>query len=535
MDSPAVLVRTRLSIMMFLEFFVWASWLSPIATYLSKTCEFTGGQIGWIFSTTALGAIISPLFVGYVADRLFATERILCVLHLVGGAALLLAAGQTTFAPLMTLMMVNALAFMPTLALGNSLAFRNIPDPEKFPRIAVLGTIGWIVSGLIVGIVLSETNNWFFYLAGATELVLAFYCLTLPHTPPKGREAGGDVLGLGALGLLRDPAFLVFTLSAFLISIPALSYFVHCNPFLTETERPAPTALMTLSQVSEIFVMFTMPWFTARLGLTRVLSLGMAAWAIRYLLFATMQFPLVVVALLLHGFCYCFVYVGAYIYVDKMAPRDQRASAQSLIAFLMLGVGWFAGSKVAGFTKDCYPPVIAAMPATEQTEQGQVPVTAAPLPPWRASKSAESPWSVLDLQATFRRMISGQQAAAAEPDDLGRLVDTDRDSILTAEEIKNIPADGLRLEVGGKTYLYAKSELEKVFREIDQRAAEARARHLAAAGGAPAEGIGRVEYVAAQAHDWPPIWWWPARAAVVVCALFSLGARRKPPDESAAA
>lgn len=354
MDSAPPYIRTRLSVMMFLEFFLWGAWYVPVGGYMNSRLNFSGPQMGAVYATIAVAAMISPLFVGYFADRLFSTERILAVLHMVGGACLIVAAGLVTFLPLGIVLLLHALCFMPTLALANSLSFRNIDDPDKFSRIAVFGTIGWICSGLIVGFVLGGTEKWFFYLAGGAEIVLAAYCLSLPHTPPKGAEAGGDVLGLGALKLLKRPSFLVFTLCAFLISIPLTYYFQWTNAFLAETNRPNPTALMTLSQFSEIFVMLVMPLFIARIGLKWVLVVGMFAWSLRFVLFATLNTPLIILGLLVHGFCYCFVFVAGFIYVEKEVPPDLSARAQSFVAFLMWGVGMFVGTQLAGVVGEMY-------------------------------------------------------------------------------------------------------------------------------------------------------------------------------------
>ncbi|MEX2558923.1 MAG: MFS transporter, partial [Pirellulales bacterium] len=182
--------RTRLSVMMFLQYFVWGSWGVSAGGYMNDTLRFAPGQIGWIYATTAVGAMISPLFVGYFADRFFATEKILAALHLLGGLLLCLAAEQTSFAPLMGIMVAYAVCYMPTLALTNSISFHNIGNPDKeFPRIRVWGTLGWIVAGLVVGILLGGTQKWFFYMAGGSSLLLGLYCLTLPHTPPRGAEA----------------------------------------------------------------------------------------------------------------------------------------------------------------------------------------------------------------------------------------------------------------------------------------------------------------------------------------------------------
>jgi nucleoside transporter len=333
-------IRTRLSALMFMQFFVWAAWWVPVFTYAVKGMMFNGVQAGFLVGTTALGAIVSPLLVGPVADRLFPTQWVLCFLHAVGGLALLVGGLQSGFQGLYGCLLVNTLCFMPTLALANSLTFRNIDNSDKFPRIMVFGTIGWICASLVVGFVLGETNPWLFFLAGGMEIVLAAYCFTLPHTPPnRDAAAKGDVFGFRALRLLKEPSFLLFVICAFLIVIPASFYFAGCNLMLAEKDLPAPTALQALAQVSELFVMSTMPWFIATMGLRTVLALGMAAWAVRSLLFATMSFPLIVLGLLLHGFAYCFVFIGAYIFVDKKAPPDLKASAQSFISFLMLGVG----------------------------------------------------------------------------------------------------------------------------------------------------------------------------------------------------
>jgi len=356
MSSRAPLIRTRLSVMMFLQFMLWGSWYVPIGGYMNSVLKFSGPQIGWIYATTAIGAILSPMFVGFVADRLFATERVLAVLHLIGAGCLFAASRQTEFQPLMILLVINALCFMPTLGLANSLSFRNIDDPDKFSRIAVFGTIGWIVSGLLVDFVLGgATNRTFFYLASGGSFALALYCLTLPHTPPAGKETTlADVLGLSALKLLKDPSLLVFAICAFLISIPLTFYFTWGNGFLVETEWSKPTALMTLCQVSEIFVMIVMPWFIGKIGLKNVLVIGMAAWAIRYVLFASLSFPLIILGLLVHGFCYCFVFVASFIYISKAAPPEMSARAQSLVSLLMWGLGMLVGTQLSGWTGQHY-------------------------------------------------------------------------------------------------------------------------------------------------------------------------------------
>ena len=528
-------VRTRLSAMMFLEFFVWGGWYFAIAGYANKTLQFTGPQIGWLIATTALGAIIAPLFVGYVADRLFSTERVLAAMHVVGGVCLILAAKQETFSGMLTLLMINGVFFMPTLALANSLAFRHIPDPAKFPRLAVLGTIGWIASNLIVAVALGGVEKpTFFYLSGGAGIVMALYCLTLPHTPPKGAaESGGDVLGLGALKLLAEPSFLVFTLAAFLIVIPACVFFVASVPLLQETGAPAPLALMTLNQISEIVFMFTMPLFIIWLGLKRVLVIGMLAWGIRFLLFSTLSFPLMILGLILHGFCYSFVFVGAYMYVDKRAPGDLKASAQSLIAFLMLGVGWMLGSKFGGLLMDRFPAEVPKMPAVKVAtlvENGtttilRTQVPDAPLPTWNDPGAAQSLWRYLDLSATINQMVTGK---APEPQpDLAEKLGAGTAGVITLAEVQAIPAEGITFG----DFTYSRAEMVAVFEKI--AGLKSGSTPVPAAGGPIS--LTREQWLAAQSHDWRQFWLWPAGAAFAVCAFFALAFHdKKEPEKQAA-
>lgn len=343
----------RLMALMFLEFFVWGAWIVPISSYMNSTLAFTGTQIGWICGASALGALISPLFLGYVADRFFATERMLAVLHAAGAACLCLAPHQTTFPTLMTLIVVDALCFMPTLSLVNNLVFRHIDKPERFSWCMVGGSIGWIVAGLVVGFFFGEKNGAFFYLAAGAQAVLAAYCLTLPHTPPKGASREGrDLFGLTAVKLLRDPAFLVFAVAIPMVTITKTFYTTWTNAFLAEIHMPKPTALMTLCQISELLTMLVLPWLISKIGLKRVLLLGMAVWAVRFFAFGSMNGAAVIAGLLLHGLSYGLVITGASIYAERLVPPAMSARAQSFISMLIFGVGMFLGAQVAGLVGD---------------------------------------------------------------------------------------------------------------------------------------------------------------------------------------
>lgn len=355
-------VRLKLFVMMFLEYFVWGAWYVTMGTWLGGTLKFSGEQIGLAYGTTALAAMISPFFVGMVADRFFATERLLAALHIAGGAMLFLASTRTAFGPLYAVLLVYTLCFMPTLALTNSLSFRQMSDPSReFPGIRVLGTIGWIIAGLAIGTLNLEHTAVPMRIAATASVVLGVFSLGLPHTPPLktvGRATMADVLGLEALKLMREPSFAVFVLGSFLVCIPLQFYYAFTNPFLNEIGVTNAAGKMTLGQMSEIGFMLVMPWFFRRLGVKYMLLVGMAAWTTRYVLFAFGDNgPLVWMlysGILLHGICYDFFFVTGQIYVDQQAPADLRAAAQGFIAFVTLGVGMFIGSWLSGVVVDSF-------------------------------------------------------------------------------------------------------------------------------------------------------------------------------------
>jgi len=368
-------VRLQLSMMMFLQFFVWGAWFVPLWRYLSKL-GFEGPQIGAAYSTTGWAAMISPFFVGMIADRFFPTEKILAVLHILGAVVLYWASTITEPVLFFWILLLYTACYMPTLALVNSISFDQMEDPsQQFPAIRVLGTIGWIVAGLVVGLMPAwvfnletiEDTNIPLKISMVVSLILGIYCFTLPHTPPKSlgkKVTVSDVLGLKALGLMKNPAFLVFVISSFLICIPLSFYYQSANGFLGELGIKSPAAKMTLGQFSEIFFMLVMPFFFARLGVKNMLLVGMLFWVGRYLLFAfgnnqSLVFMLYL-AILFHGICYDFFFVTGQIYVDSKAPLEIRANAQGFIAFVTLGVGMVVGNLINGLITGHYEAMDAA-------------------------------------------------------------------------------------------------------------------------------------------------------------------------------
>jgi nucleoside transporter len=355
-------IRVKLSVMMFLQYFAWGAWFVTLGNYMSKTLECSGTQISWAYAASPIGAMIAPFFVGMIADRFFATQHILAVLHLVGAVLLFAAASVGSFAAFFPVLLLYFLCYMPTLALTNSISFSHMSDPERqFPGIRVLGTIGWIAAGQLVGRMHIEDVNTPLMFGGVASALLGIYCLTLPHTPPSnpsGKARVRDILGLDALAMMRNWSFAVFVIGSFLICIPLQFYYGATNLFLNEIGLANPAEKMTIGQMSEIFFMLVMPFFFVRLGVKYMLLVGMLAWAIRYVLFALGDTGpavwMLYMGIALHGVCYDFFFVTGYIYVDKKASDAIRASAQGFLTFVTWGLGGLIGSLIWGPTADYY-------------------------------------------------------------------------------------------------------------------------------------------------------------------------------------
>ena len=371
-------IYAKLSFMMFLEFFIWGGWFVTMGTFLGNNLSATGAESGMAYSTQSWGAIIAPFIIGLIADRFFNAERILGVLHLMGAVLMYQMYQAEDFATFYPYVLGYMIAYMPTLALVNSVSFNQLKDPTKqFSYIRVWGTVGWIVAGVLISIFawdLKESaeqgllRNTFLMTAIASA-VLGVFSFLLPKTPPKGKEEKigiSDILGLEALKLLKDRNFLVFFLSSILISIPLAFYYQNANPFLSEINTKinlfgkdiGPAGIMTVGQISEVLFMLLLPVFFKKYGFKKTILIGMLAWAIRYALFAygnsgELLFMLLI-GIALHGICYDFFFVSGQIYTDSKAGGKIKSAAQGLITLANYGVGMLIGFWVAGKITDKY-------------------------------------------------------------------------------------------------------------------------------------------------------------------------------------
>jgi len=342
--------------MMFLQFFVWGAWYVTVGNYMDKIGM--GGSIGDAYTVAPIAALISPFFLGMIADRFFATERILAVMHLLGGVIMLLAptVAQTgSSMAFIGVLLLHMLCYMPTLGLTNSLAFHNLTNQEKqFPLIRVFGTIGWIAAGVLVSKYLkADESPDQFYVTGGAAILLGVFSFSLPHTPPpsKGKSVTSrDVLGLDALGLLKKPSFLVFLLGSMLICIPLAGYYAYAQLFVKHAGFHNPAFTMSFGQVSEVLFMLIMPLCFRSLGVKWMLVIGMLAWVARYSLFSASVIDgtmwMILIGILLHGICYDFFFVTGQIYVDKVAPVNIRGQAQGLLVMATQGLGLGIGAQV---------------------------------------------------------------------------------------------------------------------------------------------------------------------------------------------
>jgi len=358
--------QVQLSIMMFLEFFIWGGWFVTMGTFLGSNLNADAASIGTAYMTQAWGAIIAPFIIGLIADRFFSAQKLLGIIHLLGAILLYMAGNSNEFTEFYPYILGYMVIYMPTLALVNSVSFKQMSDPSKqFAKVRLWGTVGWIVAGLLIGYVfLWESTGMLkstFVMTAVASAILGIYSFSLPDTPPpaKGQKASiSDILGLESLKLLKDKNYLVFFMSSILICIPLAFYYSFANVFLNEVGMENAAGNMSFGQLSEVLFMLLLPVFLVRYGMKKALLFGMLAWAIRYVLFAFGDAEsgvwMLFVGIILHGICYDFFFVSGQIYTDNKAGKNIRSAAQGLITLATYGVGMLIGFKVAGMIVDNY-------------------------------------------------------------------------------------------------------------------------------------------------------------------------------------
>lgn len=363
-------IKTQLSAMMFLEFFIWGAWFVTLGTFMGNNLNATGAETGMAYSTQSWGAIIAPFIIGLIADRFFNAEKILGVLHLVGAVLMFQMSRTSEFALFYPYILGYMICYMPTLALVNSVSFNQMTNPAKeFSLVRVWGTIGWITAGLAISYIFhwdsaeniqSGMLQNTFLISAIASLLLGILSFTLPKTPPtvskNEKVTFSDILGLDALKLLKDRNFLIFFISSILICIPLAFYYQNANPFLSEIGLENPTGKMTIGQISEVLFMLLLPVFFNKYGFKKTILLGMLAWVIRYILFAYGNAGestyMLLIGIALHGICYDFFFVSGQIYTDSKAGKKIKSAAQGLITLATYGVGMLIGFWIAGKTSD---------------------------------------------------------------------------------------------------------------------------------------------------------------------------------------
>ncbi len=357
--KPAVF--SKLAIMMLLEYFIWGAWYVTLATYMKEHLDSTGIQIGSAYSALAIATMISPFFIGMVADRYFAAQKILGIFHLLGAALLYLATQVDSNGSFYWIILVYSLLYMPTIALSNSIAFTQMTDPGKqFPWIRVFGTAGWIVAGLMIAALGIEKTSSTFYMAAVASAALGIISFILPNTSPRAQVDGtaSSAVGTEAFVLFKDRPYLIFFIAAILVCIPLSFYYEGANLFLNDLELENPAGKMILGQVSEALFILTIPFLFYRIGVKKMLLLGMSAWILRYVCFAYgntgENIWMLYAGIILHGICYDFFFVTGYMYTEKKAGQKIKNAAQGLFTFATYGVGMVIGTLFAGLTVDHY-------------------------------------------------------------------------------------------------------------------------------------------------------------------------------------
>ncbi|HLP73263.1 MAG TPA: nucleoside permease [Bacteroidales bacterium] len=350
-----------LSLMMFFQYYIWGSWYVTMGTFMTDVLKANGIQIGAAYSALAIATMISPFFIGMIADRFFAAQRVMGVLHLVGGILLFMASRVQSSGVFYWVILLYSLAYMPTIGLSNSVAFRQMADPGKqFPVVRVFGTVGWVVSGFMIAILGIEKTPMTFYMASIVSFTLAIYSFFLPNTPPQAatKSTAKSILGIDALVLFKDRPYLIFFIAAIFVCIPLSFYFGFANLYLNQSGMQNAAGKMVMGQISEALFILAIPLLFNRIGVKNMILIGMSAWLMRYLFFAYGNMDsniwMLYLGIILHGVCYDFFFVTGYMYTEKKSNERIKSTSQGLFTFVTYGLGMFIGTWFSGFVTNYY-------------------------------------------------------------------------------------------------------------------------------------------------------------------------------------
>ena len=350
-----------LAFMMFLQYYIWGSWYVTMGTYMTVFLKSTGIQIGAVYSALAIATMISPFFVGMVADRFFAAQRLMGVLHLLGALLLLMASRIESNTAFYWVILLYSLVYMPTIALSNSVAFRQMSDPGKqFPVVRVFGTIGWVIAGLMIAKLGIEKTPATFHMAAIISLALGIFSFMLPNTPPQAKvqSSAKTILGIDAFILFKDKPYLIFFIAAIFVCIPLSFYFGFANLYLNQSGMQNAAGNMIMGQISEALFILAIPFLFNSIGVKKMLLIGMTAWILRYLCFAFGNMDtnlwMLYAGIILHGVCYDFFFVTGYMYTEKKSGERIKNASQGLFTFVTYGLGMFIGTWFSGFVTSYY-------------------------------------------------------------------------------------------------------------------------------------------------------------------------------------
>ncbi len=514
-SKSVALAYPRLCLAYFLQFAVWGSYGFALGGFALNGLKFSGSQMGWIGAAIPIGALVAP-FVGRIADKYMSAQYVLSILQFVCAGLLFFVGTMTAqnadgaytaqFWPMMTALVMVGVFYMPTIPLINSIVFANVPNRDNAPRVFMFGTIGWIAIVLFIQAFFGAgDNNQFFFVGSGCSLLLAVYALTLPNTPPQAaNEEQSGKKSTSMYELLLQPSVAVFAFTILIAGIAACGlFFTTCFAMLGQRGYPGGLALTTLNQFSEVLFMALLPIFAVRCGLKNVILIGIAAWFSRYICFMFPAFELALLGLILHGFCYSFLYVGSYQYGDKIASPEMKASVQSLIGFILLGVGQIVGSVMAGQLVEWNPPVV------EKVTLGDNVIFK--LPAWSDPAAASSAWNKLDLAQYVKSQEKKAEAAKAADAqiDFGSIA---KDGVIDAQLINGL-TDGIKSKDGSA--VLSKEQLTSLFTQVQSK--------LTGQDVKPEEiKLDRQQYLQAQTNDWAKIFMVPAVMMAVAFIVFLL-------------